>query len=123
VPAEPEKKLEVEELPKPEKPAEAEILPEVEKPDEAEAPPEPEMPPKAEEPVVPKEPAKVEKPPKPEKPEAAPSASPAKKKKINKMTLSEIETKLEEVKGKMGGFDSKYAQQLILRKDYLNSLK
>jgi hypothetical protein len=94
--------------------------PKVEKPPEEEAPSEPEMPPEAEEPVVPKKPAEVEKPPKPEKPEAAP---PAKKKKINKMTLAEIETKLEEVKIKMGGLDSKYAQHLILRKNYLNSLK
>jgi hypothetical protein len=39
------------------------------------------------------------------------------------MTLAEIETTLEGVKSKMGGFDSKYAQQLILRKNYLNSLK
>ena len=86
-------------------------------------PAEVEKPPEAEEPVEPKKPAEVEKPPKPEKPEAAASASPAKKKKINKMTLAEIETKLEDVKIKMGGLDSKYAQHLILRKNYLNSLK
>ncbi len=84
---------------------------EVEKPPEEEAPSKPEMPPE------------TEKPEEPEKPEAAPSAPPAKKKKINKMTLAEIEAKLEDVKIKMGGLDSKYAQHLILRKNYLNSLK
>ena len=42
-------------------------------------------------------------------------------KKINKMSLAEIEAKLEDVKEKMGGWDSKYAQQLIKRKNYLES--
>jgi hypothetical protein len=39
------------------------------------------------------------------------------------MTLAEVEAKLEEVKSTMGGLYSKYAQQLILRKEYLKSLK
>ncbi|GAI76333.1 unnamed protein product [marine sediment metagenome] len=39
------------------------------------------------------------------------------------MTPAEIEAKLKEVKSTMGGFDSKYARQLIQRKEFLNSLK
>ncbi|MFW6132244.1 MAG: hypothetical protein ACOC5F_06590, partial [Candidatus Aminicenantaceae bacterium] len=49
--------------------------------------------------------------------------SPQKKKKINQMTLSEIEAKLEETKKTMGGTDSKYVQKLMERKEYLESLK
>jgi sRNA-binding protein len=41
------------------------------------------------------------------------------KKKINKMTLAEIESKLKEIKKTMGGWDSKYAQQLLKRKNRL----
>jgi len=41
-------------------------------------------------------------------------------KKINKMTLSEINTKLEEIKGSMGGHTSRYARQLVLRKSALS---
>jgi len=66
-----------------------------------------------------KPPKKEEEKPEPEKAEAAGP----KKKKINKMTLAEVEAKLEEVKSTMGGLYSKYAQQLILRKEYLKSLK
>ena len=58
-----------------------------------------------------------------EKPEVVSPPPPSKRKKINKMTLGEIEAKLEEVKDKMGGLDSKYAQHLLKRKNYLNSLK
>lgn len=86
---------------------------------------------KEEEPEKEKKEKKVEakeKPPKKEKeeekpePEKAEAAGP-KKKKINKMTLAEVEAKLEEVKSTMGGLYSKYARQLILRKEYLKSLK
>jgi len=66
-----------------------------------------------------KPPKKEEEKPEPEKAEAVG----AKKKKINKMTLAEVEAKLEEVKSTMGGLYSKYARQLILRKEYLKSLK
>lgn len=45
------------------------------------------------------------------------------KKKINKMTLAEIETKLKEIKETMGGWDSKYAQQLRKRKNLLSQKK
>lgn len=48
-------------------------------------------------------------------------AAPPKKKKINKMTLAEIDAKLEYVKEKMGGLNSKYAQQLLQRKKTLTS--
>jgi hypothetical protein len=41
-------------------------------------------------------------------------------KKINKMTLPEINTKLEEIKGSMGGHASRYARQLIRRKTALS---
>ncbi len=37
------------------------------------------------------------------------------------MTLAEIDIKLKEVEEKMGGLNSKYAQQLIKRKEYLSS--
>jgi len=66
-----------------------------------------------------KPPKKAEEKPEPEKGEAAP----AKSRKINKMTLAEVEAKLEEVKSTMGGLNSKYGQQLIQRKEYLKSLK
>jgi hypothetical protein len=35
------------------------------------------------------------------------------------MTLAEIEAKLKEVKSIQGGYESKYARQLIKRKNYL----
>ncbi|MCK4758910.1 MAG: hypothetical protein KAT69_02630, partial [Candidatus Aminicenantes bacterium] len=58
-----------------------------------------------------------------EETEAGPPAAPSKKKKINKMTMDEIEKKLEEVKSAMGGLDSKYARHLSRRKEFLKSLK
>lgn len=68
--------------------------------------------------------AKEKPPKKEEKPEPEKAEAPGpKKKKINKMTLAEVEAKLEEVKSAMGGLNSKYAQQLILRKEHLKSLK
>ena len=42
-------------------------------------------------------------------------------KKINEMTIKELEAKLAEVKEKQGGLTSKYAQQLLLRKKSLAS--
>jgi hypothetical protein len=44
-----------------------------------------------------------------------------KTKKINGMTLGEIEAKLAEVKEKQGGLTSKYAKQLLLRKKALSA--
>jgi ribosomal protein L29 len=42
-------------------------------------------------------------------------------KKINEMTIKDLEAKLAEVKEKQGGLTSKYAQQLLLRKKSLTS--
>ena len=66
-----------------------------------------------------KKPAKKAEPELPaEKAAEAPPTS--KNKKINKMTAAEIEAKLEEVKTTMGGLKSKYAQQLLRRKNLLS---
>lgn len=46
-----------------------------------------------------------------------------KNKKIKRMTLAEIEAKLQEVQQKMGGFQSKYAQHLLARKAVLMGQK
>ena len=75
----------------------------------------------------PKETPKEEKPKAEQKPEAkqeqksAATAPPAekKKKKINKMTLKEIDKKLQEINEKMGGMKSKYALELLKRKKEL----
>jgi hypothetical protein len=82
-----------------------------------------------------KDAAKAPKPPKPPKetkkeapkPEAGAAASvdseksgPANKK-INKMTLAEIEAKLNDVKISQGGLSSRYARQLIHRKKALTN--
>ncbi len=42
-----------------------------------------------------------------------------KKKKINRLTLKELEKKIEQVQQKMGGLASAYAQQLLRRKEQL----
>ena len=42
-----------------------------------------------------------------------------KRKKINRFTLEELEKKIQEVKEKMGGLTSSYAQQLLRRKEQL----
>jgi hypothetical protein len=42
-------------------------------------------------------------------------------KKIKQMTLAEIEKKLEEIKGSMGGYSSLYARELLRRKEILKS--
>jgi hypothetical protein len=49
------------------------------------------------------------------------SGASSKAKKINRMTLSEIDAKLEEVKSSQGGLASKYAQHLLRRKKALSS--
>ncbi|RLE01439.1 MAG: hypothetical protein DRI99_07335, partial [Candidatus Aminicenantes bacterium] len=53
-----------------------------------------------------------------EKP-SAPASPPKKKKKINQMTLEEIEERLKYVQETQGGLDSLYAQHLLQRKAYL----
>ncbi len=47
--------------------------------------------------------------------------TPAGNKKINEMSLKDLEAKIAEVKEKQGGMTSKYAQQLLLRKKSLAS--
>lgn len=59
-----------------------------------------------------------------ETPKEAPAAAPEKSaeakadktKKINQMSLKELDKKLEEVKAKMGNLQSKYAAELLKRK-------
>ena len=43
----------------------------------------------------------------------------AKNKKVNKMTLQEVETALKKTEEQMGGLTSKYAQALLSRKETL----
>ncbi len=50
----------------------------------------------------------------------AESPSPSRRKKINELTLEEIEAKLAECRDKQGGLSSKYARQLLLRKKVLS---
>jgi len=47
--------------------------------------------------------------------------APAGNKKINEMTLKELDAKLAEVQEKQGGLTSKYARQLLRRKKVLAS--
>ncbi len=68
-----------------------------------------------------KAPIEEKKEEKPEVPAEPPAAQPSPKKKINQMTLEEIEAKLKDVQEQMGGLESKYAQQLLLRKKLLTS--
>jgi len=79
-----------------------------EKKDAAKAP----KPPKVTKKEAPKPEAAVEAPAEAEK------SGPANKK-INKMTLAEIEAKLNEVKSSQGGMRSRYARQLLGRKKIL----
>ncbi len=46
-----------------------------------------------------------------------------KRKKINKLTLAEVEKKLEEAKSAQGGYSSRYAQKLLRRREVLRSQK
>lgn len=82
-----------------------------------------------------KETAKPEKAPK-AAPKPAPKATPKAEtpvesspeagkapanKKINKMSLAEIDARLNEIRSSQGGLKSRYAKQLILRKKNLGS--
>ena len=60
-----------------------------------------------------------------EAPKEEPPAQSAEKKnrKINRMSLASIESKLEDIKTAQGGLRSKYAQQLLRRKNALGSAK
>ncbi len=49
----------------------------------------------------------------------AKEAKEEKKKKINRFTLEELGKKIQEVKEKMGGLTSSYAQELLKRKEQL----
>jgi len=71
---------------------------------------------------------KKEKPAEPKKAEAPAAAaektdaeSGSRSKKINKMSLAEVEAKLEEIKGKQGGLRSRYARQLLHAKSLRRS--
>ena len=71
-----------------------------------------------------KEKPKEEKAPAEAKPQAGPAAQEKKeagqkKKKINCLTLKELGKKIEEVRQKMGGLNSFYAQELLKRKKQL----
>ena len=65
--------------------------------------------------------AKAGEQPKPVAPQAASDKPEAakKKKKINRLTLKELEKEIEGAKEKMGGLRSQYAQQLLKRKEQL----
>lgn len=52
-------------------------------------------------------------------PAAAPEAKQKKNKKISQMTLKEVDEKLISVKEKMGRHDSRYAKELLRKKDEL----
>lgn len=54
-----------------------------------------------------------------EAPSEAEKSGPANKK-INKMTLAEVEAKLNEIKSSQGGLRSRYARQLVGRKKILS---
>lgn len=50
-----------------------------------------------------------------------PTAKAKRNKKINQMTLEEIEKKLDEIKSTMGGHSSRYARELLRRREVLRS--
>jgi hypothetical protein len=52
-------------------------------------------------------------------PDSAPESS-SRRRKINELTLQEIEAKIAECRDKQGGLTSKYARQLLLRKSVLS---
>jgi hypothetical protein len=56
-----------------------------------------------------------------EAPAAAAAATPPRKKKVNELSLAEIEARLAECKEKQGELISKYARQLLARKKALGS--
>jgi hypothetical protein len=45
------------------------------------------------------------------------------RKKINKLTLAEVEKKLKEIESTQGGYSSRYAQVLLKRRDILRAGK
>ncbi len=55
------------------------------------------------------------------KPEGAEPEKPQGNPKVNKMTLAEIDAKLNEVQTAQGGLRSRYAKQLLLRKKSLGA--
>jgi cell division protein FtsI/penicillin-binding protein 2 len=57
-----------------------------------------------------------------EKPEQ-PQEKPKRGKKINKMTIDEVEKALEAVNSSQGGQTSRYARALIGRRDFLRAAK
>jgi hypothetical protein len=59
------------------------------------------------------------KPDAPARADSGPESAEKRKKKINEMTLKEIEDKLAEVKAAQGGLSSRYARQLLARKKSL----
>jgi hypothetical protein len=85
--------------------------------DKAEPSPAEDQPPVKEETATPEEKAPAPAP----EPEPEAEAAPLQKKKINQMTLAEIERRLKDVQDTQGGLDSKYARQLLSRKRSLKS--
>ena len=63
----------------------------------------------------------AKKPEKTEAPAQATADSSSGRKKINRLTLDEVEKELKVVKEKMGGFGSHYADHLLLRKKELTA--
>jgi hypothetical protein len=64
---------------------------------------------------------KKDEPAEQEKAEETPAAPV--KKKINRMTLSEVKAKLKDISEHQGGLESRYARSLLERKAYLESKK
>jgi hypothetical protein len=52
-----------------------------------------------------------------------PQEKPKRGKKINKMSIAEIEKALEETKSSQGGQASRYARELVRRRDFLRGGK
>ena len=89
-----------------------------------EAAPAPEAEKPAEEPVKEEAPNEAAPAPEAEKPAAAPQEEGTKKrKKINLMSLKEIDEKLKQVKEKMGNLKSNYASQLLKQQSILGGTK
>ena len=65
------------------------------------------------------QPAPAEKTPQPAPEAPAAETAKRKNKKINRLSLKELEQKLQEVQAKMGSLTSSYAQQLLKRKTQL----
>lgn len=70
----------------------------------------------------PAEPQAAAEPPRPQeaKPAAAPEAKEQKKKKINNMTLRELDEKIKATEAKMGNLNSKFAQSLKAQRQRLS---